>query len=518
MKKIILTCLVLAVGHINNLFAMPNSRSAELNTVMQMALEKGRLTEDQQSIFSALGLETNKATCEFLLGDNSTVFASTPSWILDAAKISFIEGRKLSDDVAHQLRSFKVRSEKVKIALTYPTGRKIKGPQLNASVVASYLNMQSAELVKPVDVNILVDSLYVNQTPGQNTFGIDIRLRYGNGEIQSFQFASVPIGSRAIETAVSDFIVTLINYRETLSDIENLRQQVNALRYDLLKLVRVGDPKFLGQLQSLIAQLESAFPSGLRSMFTTDKKAKQKAFMTLLSVQSSLITLSQQVQAQSRRPVEIIRNSFPQRVMRPASPRSSLRSRYDDDEYGSTFWSTYGWITDPSFMMSHPWYWGARDNSFWGNMLMFQMLTDHSRYDRAQTQQIFPTERSYDTRLFGQPIDPVFTANPQSPVVDAWNTRGVDPNTVIRPELNPSTGLGWSDVGGAPIVLDHAVAVEGWRDFKAGDTSEDNTPTSTINLDRDERERVNPGSGSRDGDWQSGPSPQPERDSTINAS
>jgi hypothetical protein len=56
----------------------------------------------------------------------------------------------------------------------------------------------------------------------------------------------------------------------------------------------------------------------------------------------------------------------------------------DTTDSGTEMLTTYAWVTDPMFMLSHPWYWGSKDGSFWSIMLMHDLMANHATKSENQ--------------------------------------------------------------------------------------------------------------------------------------
>ena len=140
---------------------------------------------------------------------------------------------------------------------------------------------------------------------------------------------------------------------------------------------------------------------------------------------------------------------------------------------------TMAWMMDPSYMISHPWFWGVEDNSLMSTWMMFEIMSDRDRYATAD-RNLFIGESNYAPDRFSQPILPHFYQSNDTPVVHPWDEQpqGV---TRIVPSFDGES-VTWGEalsnaLSGATTQETASNSI--WNLFSGGSTNSDSNVDTT---------------------------------------
>jgi hypothetical protein len=419
--------------------------STALVSAVTKATKSGKMSADQDRIIHGIWGHISADDCDDILAGKAgrSSLADVPDWLVGAANDVFLKGRPLNQDAIWKLDQMAGNSK----LITISADRSLPDTSaLQAAVNKVYSASNNGNVTNRVSVTVAGVSKSGNYMALKT-----LLLRFDNGQMLELRFRKIPLGTGSIYEALQNLIVSAVNHREVLSNRENLAQEINAFNYNLKKLEGVGREDIQGKVNVLIRQLGKAFPGALVGAFRFESTIMGDAFATYLDAKQKMVALAQSLQphedpqpqkravltADERDAAARARlfgtgqkttpasGTTPQRSQPQTSPPSTRTISRDD---GSNFYSTYLWITDPTYMFTHPWFWGARDNSFTGMWMMFDHMS------AAQHQNTFNQQNmTYnDMNRFSQPVDPVFTTNPANPVIDPWAAGNIDPSTVVQ--------------------------------------------------------------------------------------
>ena len=512
-------------------FSMSTARAAQAgdDAELQRAMTAGAKTPAQQQVsklMSGLSSARQQLGCEsHLTSTGAPAVASLPPWLDHLARKAYLENVAFDAKTIHLLNGFEFNSN---LRIEVKPGGK------DAAAISELVLQQWLEVPPAQDpashgpVRAVVSNLTVGN--GDVSFALDVL--FANGQALNLWFPRVELRREQVAPRVARLVIAAINHREALRSEEHLRQEMNAFRYDLGKLLRVASPDHQRTIERLRQALVDGQPKRgtLKTLAISlglqgDGQNLGVAFVRYLRVREEMVELAQaaRVDRLDQAPagpegavdaVQIINRARPsvapgrlaQAYVAPkpksnfaVSPAPRVRSRLFsrrsaptstvDDSY---LFNTYVWWTDPGFMMTHPLYWGAPDGSFRSHMMYWDWMTDQRhRHDHPFVDQTPPTPQHMGQ--FDRPVDPLYTNDQARPFADPWGP-SVPAGDLISPRVEAGEDVSWTDARGNAVDFYYLPAAEVDRqwDRVTGDSS--STPAApTMDLSPTERDRFDAG-------------------------
>lgn len=443
------------------------------NERLTQALKAGAKTESQKVVASALSaFAEGRKTCEFaltgsIIKDTTGALNEAPSWLIEAANLAFLKNSALDSASLAAIKNHHFLSDVQIIRTGDLTGngkdqldRMIRLALLDASPISTNLGKRIAIDIRDISVN-----------SSDNTVSFKLQVVLDNGQTLKLQFRQAAIGVQQRDAVVARIVVAAIYSRELLVSDDRLRQEMNALAFDLKKLLRVSAPGVQLKVTSLIESLESAQPRrGLfNSLFSGSGLFRGldtvigNSFLTYLNAKDEVIQIAQQTKAselQNSRNGRVKSNvAFVERPLqtmnrgRLATGYVAPRRNIEQSHQGSAF-ATFLWIYDPFYMFSHPWYWGASNGSFINYWMMFDWMSEQQRRTDEIAQSMFHRDHPYtqqEMNRFDQPVTPVYNQDPAHPFIEPWNASQANIHERIIPVTDANGGTHWRDLRGQEI-------------------------------------------------------------------
>lgn len=435
------------------------------------------------------------------LGNNmNDIVGKAPSWLVDTAQAVFVDNQSLDPDQLNHIKNYR-----------FPTDISVSGSSKRV-VKAAFFELTPLEAqMSPPPQDVSISKFSVKQSPGKNFFSVRIRMKYQSGQEQDLYIENAPLRMMSSEQALAQMVLAVHRHRAVLESEDALRREINALRFNLLKLVRVVRPQQQADVNRLIQSLGNLSAQG---MFTRDRTHMGLLFLTYLNAKHDVIQLSQTVQrlqskapqASNAAPTTGPTQNRPQLVQRGPNVTPYFRSSrprviYQSQQSDSYLLSTWGWYSDPYFMLTHPWYWGTRDNSLLAPLMMFELLTDPTRYSAPQP--LFVSPDPYTMDNFNEPVVPTYTNDPYQPVVNPWDAQP-DPSLIIEPQFDGQGPVQWNDTNGTPVIIvDPATEGQGWGDLTGEPETQAPPPSEAAPVSGDQADPTSPATGPLEDDGQS---------------
>jgi hypothetical protein len=352
-------------------------------------------------------------------------------------------------------------------------------------------------------------SLWVeNFSKRSQTASLKATIFFGNDTKIEVAFEEPNTRGLKAEQWAATLILATIMHRELLWNPLALQQEMHMLSYTLKKVLRVGDAASIAkakgladELDAIAARVNPSTSAGLEQIFLAYLRVKdiviemgqnimaaeaevqgvEKAAAAAASASpDAAVDVAADVAAAEHAPVA---GSAPKpyHAFRPIRGRSSpawnnighrsrrtryylpyhrrYRSRYyrDESDSSSSMISTMAWFMNPHFMLTHPWFWGTRDNSILAPFLLFSVMQD--RNNSSYQNNAFLQEPQYSPQYFQSPQQPVYYQGNDLPVADPWNAPA-------RPDMIRSAAEGgWLQADGAPVVVDTLQTAQEWKNF-----------------------------------------------------
>ncbi len=483
--------------------------SADIGKAIRSA--QGHFTSEQKIVYAALeNYAKNLQNCGALLSPidpdlGIAALEQGPTWLVQAARLAFVDQTAIDPQLLSRLENHNLAP-----ATTFGIDgvTSAVADQIKNSVRHELIDTNPMTERATSSVAIGLRKISVKQKPGQNTVSFELNLQYDNGEKQALVFTNAPIGSLEIPAAISRFVVAAINHRAVLSSSDNLRREMNALRFNLQKLMRVTSPDLEGQLNDFSRQLVDNQPvartgwKNLLGIGPSDSQSVGTAFLTYLLVKEQIIQIAQRAQEQQADRIASVRGDSARAKLdtdyvsrgTQGRPQANSRSGYFYPKAQTVRTTTtvsspspsYNnlslmWMMDPSFMFSHPWYWGVSDNSFGSSFMMLNWMVDSTRYQNPQPY-FQPNPQDYTqsqmANNFNQPVNPTFTNNAQNPAIDPWNVTG-NIAGVITAQTTPDGNVQWQDHRGGAVDVSGVPSVQdAWSNITGAPLSNGATPVS----------------------------------------
>jgi|GEM_PF-6949612 len=454
--------------------------AGELTEVIASAKKKNALNEGQKVVADALErFAKSYVTCEEALGGNSrlviltsdAVIDTAPSWLVEAAQKTFVDKEDLNSEVLALIANHRFLSD---VTVTGDVDSDIRSDIHKALLEASPMSGKDLGGKIRVDIRSISASLH--------TIGFKLNLTFDNGQNVQLQFRNVDIGVKTKSQTIAQLTIAAIFSRVIVTSDAKLRQEMNALRYDLMRAMRISAPGMQQKIAGLVSSLEEAQPkkglfSGFLSgstMFTGLDAILGRSFLAYLQAKEELISIAQQMQSKAAQTTGAKKASrqqtvqFVQRSSRTVTtgknspgfyaPRSQAVSRRERDETSGL--ETFLWLYDPFYMLSHPWYWGSRNGSFMNYWMMYDWITENNHRHDQETRSHFQPTTPYDMNRFDQPVDPVFTNRDDHPFVNPWDRNQIKPEEQIAPTVDRHGGVSWADTRGTETPIREASVEE----------------------------------------------------------
>lgn len=454
-----LTLIAVSILAIPQAFAAKSSsdvREQLKPRIQRLAKDSVKMMTDSQEVVveSLSQYATALTTCELALapvsGRQAKALAAideAPAWLIQAAREAFIENVDLD---AATLQTLKEHAFLTEVAYSIQSDAKIEESQLRKQIQRALID--SVPLQNETGSKLVVQIAKLQYLPGENTVSFKLKIQYDNGETRMLQVRKIGIGSVKIETRVAQFVVAAIHHRRILSEESALRQEMNAVRYNIMKLIQMVPANTAQRLNQIAEAIEKNQPeSGMltgffngNTWFRGTDTVMGQAFATLISAKEELIEMAQRAKEAelkaaraagrkadtgvvfipNAKSAERGRTASGYYVQRPAPQRiqrSSPQQRRRDDDDNDTSMTTMIWIMDPGFMLSHPWYWGNRNGTFWSHWMMYDWISDRSRrsaeealarhnreHHHHQESPFYPSQPYSERQMarFDSPVDP----------------------------------------------------------------------------------------------------------------
>ena len=489
-------------------FAGARGETAILEALKQ--LNQRSAPESQKAVLQRLDISSTDLAffrfpknCE--AGVRSTAMEkiqAAPPAVLALAYRALVEQQVLSpgeiDALTYPITVSLQLSARAKTGMSYSIIPESISRQMETDILGSATNgLTRGETLKAS----IEDFSYV---PQGSKIAVRFQITYGNGEIQRLNIEEWVVGSAAPQDALRDLLIAAIEHRKILRSKEAFTQEVNMIEYSLKKLLFVANPQVKVQLTEAL----NGLPDFDKKFFEYQETSLGRAFGEYLKVKSIILKAGQDAlngaaaaPRQATAPTQQRTNANLRRgagTIIPAPPaalnwadlqsRPVYRgstvlqgSRYQDRYYYTNYYSssdiaTLAWFTEPTYMWTHPLFWGVRDNSLLANYLLFQMMTDQQSF---QHQTFFSGQQPYNPDLFDRPVEPHYYNSNQTPVVDPWATqpRNVEP---IASSFDANNGTYvYEDRSGQPVDLSRANEEPMTRDQFAQALGSVATPTQS---------------------------------------
>lgn len=227
----------------------------------------------------------------------------------------------------------------------------------------------------------------------KSTAKVDLVLTGPDGKT-GLKFTRTLIGSNQTDEAVlSSIFAEVLNHSSLLLKKNALQIETQFL---LMNLQRLYDNHYESRIKKVDLLNSITSLSEAKNRWTLRTKAYLgQLFVAYMEAKSILMTSVDEAGDKSWR-----KKAANRRLTEYREHVSSTQQDVPSDLETFTV-SDVAWITDPGYMLTHPLFWGASDQSFRGHLLMFELLSDRSHPVYLPTPNINHSEPSQIQQFVG---------------------------------------------------------------------------------------------------------------------
>lgn len=410
-------------------------------------------------------------------------------------------------------------------------GMRVLDPKIDSMEIYSLFDYQTRELAMHEALAYPEADIYLNK---MSLSGSSLSFAF-TIEVPGKPATQIKVGqwvldeSEAASEVVALSLVAAVQHADLLQNANKLKQEINMLRYDLLKVYRVAGEGSKSDISDALEQLDSV-PD--QSFFESEAAYKGRLFQLLLQSKMTIIDAAQEVQqelanaasGQIRSAAEIasekvtprrrgsrrakkkvveevagpagLQVGFNQRPdpARPLTRQRSSRtgyyypSSYAASQRDSDTLTSMAWMMDPYFMVTHPWYWGAKDGDVMSHLMLFEVMSHRHHESSGRSEPLFLGTPAYDPQQFNQPVEPKLYSTDATPFHEAWQSDKAPKDAEV---MDPSEMLGWTSKQEAPTEdwssgasSNSSASSSGWSSWVPSSTpsSSPSTTTTTTGL------------------------------------
>ncbi len=133
-------------------------------------------------------------------------------------------------------------------------------------------------------------------------------------------------------------------------------------------------------------------------------------------------------------------------------------------------------------MITHPWYWGAKDGDLMSHLMLFEVMSHRHHESSGRAEPLFVGTPAYDPQAFNQPVEPKLYSTDATPFHEAWQSDQTPKDAEV---MDPSEMLVWTSKQDAPTEdwssaasSNSSASSSGWSSYTPSITPDPTTTTT----------------------------------------
>ena len=407
-------------------FGSAHAEPQSLGRTVVATLKTGLNPGQKAAIVALDNFRTARNACTGLLSKNLSknlddILKEAPRWLVDVTRAIFADGQQIDEELAKKIHdhSFQINVD-------------AHGPESQAAKKGLFE-------IPPIETQIKIKEIWTSRldtNEKEDAFSIRIRTWDSDGQKRDLHFVNAPLRGQSVKTALGQLVRDIHGHWHTLSTVGSLQSEINMLRYQLMKLLRVGSPQRLPETINLFHILNKL---DIKPAHFEDEKALGQAFLTYLGVKHDVIQMAQSVmkehlRSETGQALPSIFYPFPFPV-----------------EVTNDHFTAWEWRMDPFHLLAQSWFRHTAETQVQSALMLFELLVDPNLY--RGTKPLFLSSTMGNPSDFFTAINPGFLESAEKPI---FEFQDLQVNRALRliPEVDfEARRVTWKTINGEPAVF-----------------------------------------------------------------